>query len=209
MATKRIYELQNEANPADSVNIIIDKTGWAAPRQTTKAQLLSAEVIARTNTDNAIIAGAGLESNGSMTPLPASAFLKNADFVSAGLPVNLKNAEALLDSAISGLSNSIVRKLIVTITSAEILACGTAIVKVPVPIINTFYNVKNIIYKVNFNTHAYACGAGGIYIRYTSAGVGEYIARIYDEVKNRPRYVVSKTIDFMPVPEDDNFVRKA
>lgn len=177
MANSRIYNLGNDATPADDVLLVIDKSGWAEAKNTTKEQFLADEVAARDAADSAIEAGCGLNADGSLSPAPASTYLKNGDFLAAAYSVNVRNALLLLDAAIDDLSGTIELTTQFNITSAELLALGAAVTKMTAPAAGEFYHVMEVIAKNNFVSVAYAsAGANGIYLRFN--GSSDYIAHL-------------------------------
>jgi len=174
----RPYQLPNDAAPDDDVEIIIDRADFVQPRKTSKTALLSNEVTARTAQDNNILAGAGLNPNGTMPSSPTSNYLRNIDFVAAGYSQDLYYGLLLLDAAINSLALSGELNVIVTLTSAEILALnGTPVLKLAAPAAGTFYHISEIIAKTNFNTIAYVTNAAGIVARFVGAGA-DYIVTL-------------------------------
>lgn len=174
----RIYELANDPAPASDVTIIIDKSGWAEAKSTTKEEFFDEEVTARVAGDDAIIDGCGLDADGALSPDPASNYLKNGDFLAAAYDVNIRNALRLLDAAIGDLAGSVELTFQFNITTAEILALnGTPVTKMTAPAAGEFYHVMEVIAKNNFVSVAYATfAANGIYVRFV--GASDYIAHM-------------------------------
>lgn len=166
----------NDLNPvvlvdADNPDLIVDDPSYPEAQRVSRNNLTEAERNARILMDNAIIDGGGLEVDGSMTAIGTSTYLRNSDFSTAALDINLKNGLRLLDVALSTLTGQLYYTVQATLTSAEILAINaTPLVKWPAPGAGLIYNVWEIIAKNNFGTVAYAsAGANGIHLRFTAA----------------------------------------
>lgn len=163
----RIYDLSNEAAPTDDVLLVIDNPDWTEPRNTTKAQFLADEILARDTADTEIKDGCGLNSDGTFSTEPSSTYLRNSDFSGAGYDVNIRNAALLLDYAISQLAQTHELNIIVNLSSADILNCNTSpVAKIPSPILGNFYRFAGCCAKNNFVSAAYSCGASGIMARF-------------------------------------------
>ncbi|MFH0864767.1 MAG: hypothetical protein V1904_01130 [Bacteroidota bacterium] len=168
---ERISGLANEPNPADDVNIILDYSTWPLPRQSTKAQLLAAEIAARLAADLATRTGAGLLTNGLMPSSPSSNYLKNADFIAAGYSVNEYNALLLLDAAINSLALNGELDVIISLSKTEILALNsTPVLKLAAPLAGTFYHITEFLAKNNYSGDFYVCNAAGIVFRFVGGG---------------------------------------
>lgn len=173
----RIINLTNEPAPADTVSLIIDDPSYSEAKSTTKAQFFAAEVLARGSADTAIKTGAGLETDGSMAPMPGSTFLKDTDYAAAGYAKNLKNGLLLLDAAINTLANTNELDLQFTITNAEMLDLfTTSVVKLAAPGAGTFYHMTEVIAKLNYVAPAFVTNAAGVQIRFV--GASDYIATL-------------------------------
>lgn len=161
----RIYDLTNNPTPPDDCSLMIDHPDWAEAQECTKAQLLADEIADRTAADTAIEDGGGLNADGTLSPDPASSYLQNADFLAAGYDVNLRNACRLLDTAISAVAANGELVVQVDLSSAELLACGTAITKLAVPGAGLFYHMFECDARNDFLSAPYvSAGANGLYV---------------------------------------------
>jgi hypothetical protein len=170
MAEVRLYSWTDDPAPADDVRIPVDRSDFAEARSVTKTALLADEVADRTAADNDIIDGAGLNADGSLSPDPTSSYLKNADFLAAGYDVNLRNAARLLDTAIADVASNNELTVQIDLSSAEILASGTPIIKLIAPGAGQFYHMMECDAINEFNSAAYnSAGAAGLDVQFTGA----------------------------------------
>lgn len=158
-----IYLLTNEPNPDDNVIIPIDKADFTDAKGTTRAQLLNDDRVANAASFAAIEDGAGLNPGGTLSPEPASNYLKNADYLAAGFDVNLRNSTLLLDAAIGNLAAANETIAQFELSSAEILALGAALTKLAAPGAGLVYHWYECDAALIYNTTDYvSAGANGI-----------------------------------------------
>lgn len=107
MANKQITELDPQATYDGTYYVPVDDAGFAEAKKMTLAVLTGTEATARENADNAIIAGVGLESDGSFNAITGSNYLEAADFAGESLSETVKNALTLLDTQIKANTDAI------------------------------------------------------------------------------------------------------
>lgn len=178
MADERIHQWTDDPAPADDVRIAIDRADFTEGRSCTKSAFFADEVAARTAADNAIIDGAGLNADGSMSPDPASAYLKAADFAAAGYDVNLRNGLRLLDDAIADIAANNEQSWQIDISSAEILALNsTPVTKLSAPGAGLHFHIYECDAFLDYGTSDYvSAGANGIDVIFT--GAADQIVRL-------------------------------
>jgi hypothetical protein len=154
---KRPYLLDPIGDNAvsDDYVVMIDDPDFLETKQTTVAGLNYIENARAEGVENAIIAGAGLETDGSYAAPNTTSFLTTQDFVDAGLAETHSNALILLDAAIKGVDDK-TACFEKTFTAAEILTLDTVPVQfLPAPTPGYIYDLVHIYGWVTFNTTAY------------------------------------------------------
>ena len=168
---KRIYELDPIADNAvsDSYVVPIDDDDFLETQKVTVAGINLIEKTRAEGVENAIIAGAGLESDGSYEADNSTYYITAQNFVDAGLSETQSNALILLDAAIKAVDDKTAcyQK---TFTSAEILGLdSTPIEFMPAPSPSFMYDLVHIYGWITFNTTAYD-GSSPLRLRFVGEG---------------------------------------
>ena len=94
----RIYDLTDQPVVDQTYYIPIDNPLFPEAMKISVANLFADEVTDRTAADDLIALSAGLETDYTFLPDPASNYITANDFIAAGYAYKLKNAILLLDS---------------------------------------------------------------------------------------------------------------
>ena len=103
----KISELTEKTSPLASTDLFVIEDENGDLYKVQNDQLFTDEIGDRTDADDAIKTGAGLNSDGSYSPPAAGNFISPADFVTAGESASLANAVKLLDTALHNVSGQI------------------------------------------------------------------------------------------------------
>lgn len=168
---KRIYELDPIADNAvsDTYVVPIDDDSFLETQKVTVAGINLIEKTRAEGVENAIIAGAGLESDGSYEADNSTYYITAQNFVDAGLSETQSNALILLDAAIKAVDDKTAcyQK---TFTAAEILGLdSTPIEFMPAPSPSFMYDLVHIYGWITFNTTAYD-GSSPLRLRFVGEG---------------------------------------
>jgi hypothetical protein len=100
----KIPDLAVHSTYDDATYLETWQTGWPRSKRMLITKLSEGEETLRVDADDAIIAGAGLDVGGGYATDETSSYLKAADFATAGITANLKNADLLLDAEIAAMN---------------------------------------------------------------------------------------------------------
>lgn len=117
----KISELTEKTSPLASTDLFVIEDENGDLYKVQNDQLFTDEIGDRTDADDAIKTGAGLNADGSYSPPDAGHFISPADFVTAGESASLANAIKLLDTALNNVSGQIYLTEQVAVTSSELL----------------------------------------------------------------------------------------
>jgi len=107
MATKEITDLTNAATYDGDYYVPVDDPSFAEAKKMKLSVLVGDEATTREANDDAIIAGVGLESDGSFDAIATSNYLTAAAFASEALSETVKNALTLLDSKVKEIEDDV------------------------------------------------------------------------------------------------------
>jgi len=180
MANKTINQLTSVSSVATGDEIEIQKVGEPGTKKATVLQITVPEATARAAQDDAIEAGAGLNTNGTYPAMTNSWYLRAADFVTglvdrvgaaANVTANLWNAIRMLDSKLHEIEDSIsnteiIQTKTIVLQTADILSLN-AVPKILLPAIATWhYEIISVFGFNNFDTAAFEAGTSKLEIRY-------------------------------------------
>lgn len=175
---KRIYELDPLA-PADveaTYVVPVDDPSFTETKKASITGITFTENARAVAMENAIIAGAGLESDGSYASDNTTEYISPQDFVDAGLPENHSSALILLDAAIAAVDDK-TTCIERTFTSTEIVNLHiTPVTFAAAPGANHLYEPIHIYGVLTFASSAYSCSGNDIKFRFV--GGTDVIAKV-------------------------------
>jgi hypothetical protein len=105
--------------------------------------------------------------------------------------VALLSTEAMQKVTVEELKNAIILKQTIHLTSAELLACGTPILKMATPPTGYHYRIHRATTKIDFKTTAYSI----------PAGLNRHISLRYVGQTKYSNYIVKLPLDFVEETE--------
>lgn len=170
---KRIKDL-DETGSVDLDGFLgVDKAGWSEALKLKLQTLYNYIATQFGAADTAIKTGAGLNTNGTLTPPSGAAYVTSAAFTAAALDVNLKNGLKLLDAKCYALANAIGGATQTTFVVKKInhnsqrLLNSNPITLIGNPGADKTINIIGCVAWLDYAGGALNCGSSTLDIRYT------------------------------------------